>query len=44
MFDAETDCATEALDAFCAKKMREQLRNILSYPHMFYYSDMKRPI
>jgi len=31
MFDAVTDWATEALDAFCAKKMGEQLRNILRH-------------
>jgi hypothetical protein len=35
MFDAVTDCATESLDVFCAKRMGEQLRNILSYPHTY---------
>ena len=31
MLDAVTDWVTEALDAFWAKRMGEQLRNILSY-------------
>jgi len=44
MFDAVTDCAVEALDAFWAKRMGEKLRNILIYPHIFCYGDMKRPI
>jgi hypothetical protein len=42
MFDAVTDCVIEALNAFCAKKMGEQLRNILSYPHICFIMEIRK--